>query len=143
MVCVPVRPPGSGALTATVAAPSATPVSVRLLPEIDMDTTVATSITADSPTSTTGAGIEPTSVGGIGGGPPPARSETREEHAQKRYDTAPPRDEKPDETTMSREHDPRKFLGNEKSGPPQYFAGARFRKASRQRPSGFRCRRYR
>ena len=44
--CAAVRPPGSRAVTVTVAAPSATPVSVRALPEVAADTTAAFDVAA-------------------------------------------------------------------------------------------------
>ena len=82
-LCVALRPSGSVALTVTVAVPSATPVSVSVLPDIDTDTAwafdvvaayrstspsgslkyEATSSVAVLPTSTLRAGIEPAGAG--------------------------------------------------------------------------------
>ena len=46
MVCVPVRPPGSVAVTVTVVSPPSTPTMVRLLPDIDAETTVGEDVAA-------------------------------------------------------------------------------------------------
>ena len=50
-LCAAVRPPGSLAVTVTVAVPSATPTIVRMLPDIETDTTPAADVAAENPSA--------------------------------------------------------------------------------------------